>query len=107
MAGYLIQVGATVLCAHGGQAQATVPSARVKLGGQPATTQPSPWTVSGCSMPPPPSGNGPCVTASWTTGSLRVTSGGQPLLLQDSTASCVPTGTPLTVAVTQMRVKGT
>jgi hypothetical protein len=28
------------------------------------------------------------------------------VLLQDSQATCVPTGTPLTVAVTQVRVKG-
>jgi hypothetical protein len=30
---------------------------------------------------------------------------GQPVLLQDSQALCTPTGTPLTIAGTQMRVK--
>ena len=33
---FLVQVGATVMCAHGGQAQATSPYPRVMLGGQPA-----------------------------------------------------------------------
>jgi hypothetical protein len=35
-----------------------------------------------------------------------VRSNGQFLLLQDSQATCTPNGTPLTVAVTQVRVKG-
>jgi hypothetical protein len=105
MSGFLVQVGATVLCAHGGQAQPTVPNPRVLLGGQPVTTQPTPWVVAGCPFVPPP-GNGPCVSANWVVGALRVLAGGQPVLLQDSQAMCVPTGTPLTVAVTQVRVRG-
>jgi len=105
MPGYVIQMGATVLCAHGGQAQATSPFPRVTLGGQPVTTQPAPWTVAGCPFPPPPAGAGPCVTASWVTGALRVKAGGLPVLLQDSQAVCVPTGTPLNVVMAQVRVK--
>ena len=35
MPGFLVHVGATVLCAHAGQAQATVPNPRVTVGGQP------------------------------------------------------------------------
>lgn len=106
MPGFMVQVGSTVICAHGGQAQATVPSPRVLLGGQPATTQPAPWVVAGCAFVPP-AGNGPCVSANWIVGAVRVLAGGQPVLLQDSQAICVPTGTPLTVVVTQLRVKGT
>jgi len=33
--------------------------------------------------------------------------GGQPVLLQDSQATCVPNGTPLNILVTQVRVRGT
>jgi hypothetical protein len=105
MPGFLVQMGATVLCAHGGQAQATVPIPRVLLGGQPATGQPTPWVVAGCPFTPP-AGNGPCVTANWVVGAIRVLSGGQPVLLQDSQALCIPTGTPLSVIVTQLRVRG-
>ncbi|HEX8183749.1 MAG TPA: PAAR-like protein [Blastocatellia bacterium] len=106
MPGFLLHQGATVLCAHAGQAMPTVPNPRVKVSGQMVVTQPTVYTVAGCAMPPPPAGNGPCVTAQWVTGSLRVKVGGMPVLLQDSQALCVPTGTPLTIAVTQARVKG-
>lgn len=106
MPGFMIQVGATVICTHGGQAQATVPSLRVLLDGQPAVTQPAPWVVSGCSFVPP-AGNGPCVTANWVLGAARVLAHEQPVLLHDSQAVCVPTGTPLTVVVTQLRVRAT
>ena len=105
MPGYLLHMGATVMCSHGGQAMPASPFPRVTVGGQPVATQPTPWTVAGCAFVPP-AGNGPCVTAMWTTGALRVTAGGLPVLLQDSQATCVPTGTPLVVALTQVRVKG-
>jgi hypothetical protein len=106
VSGYLLHSGATVLCAHGGQAMPSTPSPRVKVGGQPITTQAAPYTISGCAFAPP-TGNGPCATAQWTVAAMRVKSGGQPVLLQDSQATCVPTGTPLNIVVTQVRVKGT
>jgi hypothetical protein len=106
MPGYLLHVGAQVLCAHGGQAQPTVPNSRVQVSGQPIVTMPGPYVVAGCALPPPPAANGPCVTAQWVVAATRVTAEGQPVLLQDSQAICVPTGTPLMVAVTQLRTKG-
>ncbi len=107
MPGYLLHVGATVLCAHGGQAQPTVPNPRVRVGGQPIVTQPMPYVVAGCPFPAPPAGNGPCLTAQWVVGAVRVKAMGAPVLLQDSQAVCAPTGTPLTIVVTQPRVRGT
>ena len=107
MPGFLLHVGATVMCAHGGQAQPTVPNPRVSVLGQPTVLQTAPYAVAGCAMPPPTAGNGPCVTAQWTTGSVRVTSNGQPMLLLSSVAVCAPTGTPLMVTVTQTRVTAT
>ena len=104
MPGYLLHAGATVLCAHGGQAAPTVPSPRVTVSGQPITTLSGPYTVAGC--PFNVSGSPvPCVTAQWTVGATRVRSGGVPALLQDSQAVCAPNGTPVTIAVTQVRVK--
>ena len=35
MPGFLIHVGASVLCSHGGQAKATAPNPRVTVSGQP------------------------------------------------------------------------
>lgn len=106
MPGTVLHLGATVMCAHGGQALPTAPTPRVLVSGQPAVTRASPYTVAGCAMPPPTAGNGPCVTATWVTSALRVTSGGVPLLLLDSQAICAPTGTPLLITVTQTRVIG-
>lgn len=104
MPGYLLQQGATVMCMHGGQAQATVPNPRVKVGGQATTQQPNPWTVSGCPYTPGPSPV-PCVTVQWVVAATRVKSGGMPLLLQDSSAVCAPNGTGVNIVMTQVRVK--
>ena len=105
MPGFLLHMGATVLCAHAGQAQPTSPNPRVKVGGQPVVTQAAPYTVAGC----PFNVSGapvPCVTATWVTAALRVRAGGLPVLLQDSQAICAPNGTPLSIVMTQVRVKG-
>lgn len=103
--GFLVTGGATVLCAHAGQALPTVRSPRVSMSRRPAVTIASPWTISGC--PLPPSAGGPCVTATWTSGTTRVRSQGQPLVLQGGCATCVPTGVPLSVVCTQVRVTAT
>jgi len=42
----------------------------------------------------------------FVSGATRLTSNGMPLLLMDSQALCVPTGTPLIIAMTQTRVTG-
>ncbi len=105
MPGYILHVGAVVMCSHGGMAQPTVPNPRVKVMGQPTVLQPMPYLIAGCTVPPPPVANGPCVTANWIMGALRVKSNGMPLLLADSQAICTPTGTPLTIAMTQVRAK--
>jgi hypothetical protein len=106
MPGFLLHVGATVLCAHGGQAQPTVPNPRVTVSGLPIVQLTTPYIVAGCALPPPPAANGPCITAQWVSAATRVTSNGQPVLLLDSQAICAPTGTPLVVSVTQTRVSG-
>jgi len=105
MPGYLLHLGATVMCAHGGQAQPTVTNPRVTVSGQPITTLPAPYAVAGC--PFNVSGSPvPCVTGQWTTAATRVTSNGMPVLLLDSQATCVPNGTPLIISSTQPRVVG-
>jgi hypothetical protein len=105
MPGYMLHMGATVICSHGGQAMPTMPNPRVKVSSQPIVTQPTMYTVAGC---PFVSGTNPlpCVTASWTVAAVRVKAGGTPVLLQDSQAITTPNGVPLNVLVTQVRVKG-
>lgn len=106
MPGFLLHVGATVMCAHAGQAQATAPNPRVTVSGQPTVLQTAPFVVAGCpfNVSGAPS---PCVTANWMTGAIRITSNGQPVLLLDSQAICAPNGTPLMIVATQTRVTGT
>jgi hypothetical protein len=104
--GFLVHAGATVTCSHGGQAMPTVPNPSVLVSGQPTVTVSAPYVVAGCAMPPPPAGNGPCVTGQWLSGSVRVLSNGQPLVLLSSTSICAPTATPLLILATQTRVTG-
>lgn len=106
MPGFLLHMGATVLCLHAGQAQPTATSPRVKVGGQPITTQTSTYTIAGCPFVVA-SVASPCVTAQWVTAATRVRAGGMPVLLQDSQAVCTPNGTGLNIVVTQARVRGT
>ena len=101
---FLVHVGAQVLCAHAGQATPTVTNPRVTVSGQPTVLLTTPYVVAGCTFPPPTAGNGPCVTGQWLVGTTRVTSLGQPLVVQSSQGICAPTGTPLLIVATQTRV---
>jgi len=106
MPGPILHVGVTVLCAHGGQAMPTAPSPRVLVSGMPIATIAAPYTIAGCAFVPP-AGNGPCVTAQWVVGAVRVMSLGQPVAILTGTATCVPTGTPLLPLVAQVRAIAT
>jgi hypothetical protein len=107
MPGPLLHLGATIHCSHTGQATPTVQNKRVLVSGQPTVQMTTPYVVAGCTLPPPPGANGPCVSAQWVSGATRVSSNGIPLLLMDSQAICAPSGTPLLVIITQKRVTGT
>jgi hypothetical protein len=106
MPGFLLHAGATVLCAHGGQAQPTSPNPRVIVSGQPIVMQPAPYVIAACTFTTPAGNPLPCVTAQWVTAATRITSNGMPVLLLDSQAICAPNGTPLMILVTQTRVTG-
>lgn len=106
MPGPILHMGATVLCAHGGQAIPTVPSPRVMVSGMPIATIAAPYSIAGCAFVPP-AGNGPCVTAQWVVGAVQVMSEGQPVVIMTGMATCVPTGTPLLAVAAQTRVLAT
>lgn len=107
MASPILHAGATVQCMHAGQAQPVATNARVRVGGQFIVTQSNGYTVAGCTLPPPNAGNGPCVSAQWTSAAARVKAGGVPVLFSTSQAVCAPTGTGLNIVKTQMRAKAT
>jgi hypothetical protein len=104
MASFLLHVGATVQCSHGGQAQPVTPFERVLVGGMAVVTMTGQYSITAC--PFTSSGNSPCVTAQWVTAATRVFAGGAPVVLQDSQSLCTPNGTPLNVITTQNRVTG-
>lgn len=107
MPGFMLHLGATVLCMHGGQAMPTAPNPRVLVGGQPIVTQSTTYTVAACPFVTPGGTPNPCLTAQWVTAATRVRAGGVPVLLQDSQAICAPNGTGVNILVTQVRVRGT
>jgi hypothetical protein len=104
MPGPLLHLNASVTCSHSGKATPLVSSLRVKVAGQPIVTKLSPYAVAGCTLPP--LAGGPCATAQFLSFATRVTSDGAPVLLMDSQATCLPTGTPLPITDTQTRVIG-
>ena len=82
-------------------------AANVLVMGQPVALM-APYLVTLCPLPPPPTANGPCATApTWSNAAKRVFANGVAVLLQDSQALCVPTGTPLIFSANQTRVFGT
>ncbi len=106
MPGFVLHLGATVICAHGGQAQPASTGSRVLLSGQPIALQPLPYTIAACPFTTPGGNPLPCLTAQWVTAASRITSMGMPVLLLDSQAVCSPNGTPLIITSTQARVSG-
>jgi hypothetical protein len=102
MAGPILHMGAVVMCAHGGSAMPTAPSSRVKVTGMPIATIAAPYVIAGCAFVPP-AGNGPCATAQWLVGAMRVRSEGQPVVIMTGMAVCAPTGTPLIPVEAQTR----
>lgn len=103
MGGQVLTRGATIVCAHQtGVASPAAPNPRPRawVSGQPVVTLNELYSVA-CSNPA-----SPCATASWLTGALRVTSGGQPLVLTTS-QSLTSAGVALVPRVFQRRVSAT
>lgn len=109
MSSYLLHLGAKVNCQHGGSATPVQTSLRVKVDRKAIVTQPTVYTVAFCSLfPVPPTPPRPyCATAQWTSGATRVKADHVPVVLKDSQAVCATTGTGVTIASSQTRVKGT
>jgi hypothetical protein len=103
VSGHVLTRTAEIRCAHGGEAQPVGSNARVLVSGQPVMVLADTYAVTGCPLPPD-QGTGPCRSGQFTTGTSRVWVLGQPVLTQDSTSICSPTGTPLQIVMTQQRV---
>lgn len=92
----------TVMCGHAGSATHIPTQARVQVSGSPAAVVSDQHAVAGCSLTG--SGTPPCVVLAWTVPAMRVTVGGQPVLVQTS----IPIATgPGIVMPGQVRVQAT
>lgn len=105
MPGFVITVGATISCGHGGQVKRLpVTPPRVKIMGQPVAASNQPGAVISCSLTS--SGSPFCATVNAVTTASRVKVMGQPVLLIDSQAISPQTATPATGLEPQTRVRG-
>ncbi len=105
MPGFLVHLGASVMCSHGAPAQPTSTIPRVLVSGQPIVTMPIPYLISGCPQAGVPAPF--CATGQWTLTATRVFALGQPVVQLDSQSACAATGLPMRVVTTQARVTGT
>jgi hypothetical protein len=106
MSAPVLNIGAVVLCAHGGQVK-LLPNPKIMLSGQPAAQFAPTLLIAGCMNPTPPANTGPDVMVAPMPPSLtlKVTSNGQPLLLQTITGIPVPSGIPLLPAISAGQMK--
>lgn len=107
MPGFVVHVGASAICPHGGQVTAIPTNAQVLVGGQPVVTVDDEFLVAGCPfivvLVPQP-----CIEVLWIVPSTNVLVNGQPVILQDSVGLCMnpeqaPQGPPLVIE-TQTKV---
>ena len=106
---FLLHVGASILCPHGGQVSVLPGNPRVRLGGQPAATMADQYMIAGCAFTVGTKPQ-PCLQVQWLAPAMRVRIGGQAAILQNSTGLCksaeqIPQGPP-NVAAAQARVRG-
>lgn len=110
MSEFLVEVGATAMCPHGGPLQIVPTQAKVLVGGKPAATASDTFTVTGCAFTLPNGTPSPCVTATFRP-AVKVLLGGNPAVLKSAGIICqsgaqLPQGPP-SVTVTQLKVTGT
>ena len=111
MPGFLLHVGASAICPHGGQISIIPSNTRVFVSNQPVATFADTTLVAGCAFTLPNGKPQPCIKVQWLVPAARVMVNHQPALLQTSPGLCqsaeqIPQGPPNVIAG-QVRVKGT
>jgi uncharacterized Zn-binding protein involved in type VI secretion len=104
----VVNAAMTMLCSHLGKAT-PAPSPRLIVGGAPAITLATVYTIAGCQFPTTTSGAPPCVSGQFVMGATRVFSMGSPVAIVGGASSCQPNQTPLvnTTPQLQFRVQAT
>ncbi|MGG7566512.1 hypothetical protein ACQ5SO_10165 [Rhodovulum sp. DZ06] len=111
MPGPILHVGASAACPHGGTLTLVPASPRVTVSGQPVAVLTDQGLVAGCAFTLPGGKPSPCVTTRFIAAATRVTSMGQPVLINPMSALCLspeqaPQGPPIFTA-SQARVVAT
>ena len=87
MGAFILQMGVTIQCPHGGRGTVANTNTRVKAGGGFALLATDTCTITGCPFTIGTSPH-PCVTIQWQSPAQRVMVTGKPVLLQTSTGLC-------------------
>ncbi|WP_138423345.1 hypothetical protein [Maritimibacter alexandrii] len=108
MPGPILHANTIATCPHGGTLTILPKSPRVTLSGQPVAVLTDPGMVAGCAFTLPNGKPQPCLTTRWIAASTRVTSLGQPVLINPLSALClsaeqIPGGPPI-ISGSQTRV---
>ena len=91
MAAPIIDLGAQMMCPHGGLASPVTTNSRVLVNGSPALLVGDRFPIGGCPVQAPPDGGDPqpCTEIVWSAPSTRVLVNGVPVLLASSTGPCI------------------
>jgi hypothetical protein len=109
MPGFIVHIGASMICPHGGQISAITSNIRSTVSNEQVVTAADTYQIAGCVFTLPSGQPHPCVIAKWLAPATRVFINGQPALLNNSAGLCQsgdqsPQGPP-NVIVTQLRVR--
>ena len=107
MPGAIVHAGADIGCSHPmpSQAKPNLVAGRVTVSGQVVVTIDAQYRVEGC--PNPSSSGGPCATARWLGGAIRVRVLGKAVAIETGLSVCTPTPGPMTPRLVQKRVIAT
>ncbi len=109
MGTFILQLGCTIQCPHGGMTTVTTTNTKVKVNGAFALLVNDNFTIAGCPLNISGSPH-PCVTIQWQNEAKKVKVSGTPVLLQSSIGLCkaadgLVQGTAIITGF-QTRVKG-
>jgi hypothetical protein len=109
MSAFILQLGCTIQCPHGGLATAITTNTKMRVDGAFALLATDTFTIAGCPLNVSGAPH-PCVTIQWVNEAQRVKVDGNPVLLQTSIGLCKAADGlmqgPAVITGVQTRVRG-